>query len=61
MFEYEMQKLHAADLLQRADAQRLVKQAVKAGRADRRSARRSAKNASEGPVSSLRSRFARAA
>ncbi|GAA2931047.1 hypothetical protein [Streptomyces enissocaesilis] len=57
MFQHEIQQQHAAELMRRAAAERLVQQAAKA----RRAARASGKNAPEGPVSSLRSRFARAA
>ncbi|WP_434596951.1 hypothetical protein [Streptomyces sp. A5-4] len=61
MFEQEIHKVNQAELIRRADRARLAQQAVDARRAARRVGRRSAKNAPEGPVSSLRSRFARAA
>ncbi|WP_328536531.1 hypothetical protein [Streptomyces sp. NBC_00344] len=57
MFEYELHKTQAADLIREAEAQRLVAEARKA----RRAARRSRKLESQGPVSSLRARFVRAA
>ncbi|MEV0094048.1 hypothetical protein [Streptomyces sp. NPDC050738] len=57
MFEYEIQKLQQADLIAKADHQRLVNEFRKA----RRDARRSGKHGTEGRVSTLRSRFARAA
>lgn len=61
MFEHEIQKQYAAELIRLAANERLARQAAKAHRAARRTARESGRNASEGPVSSLRSRFARAA
>ncbi|OEJ24885.1 hypothetical protein AR457_10790 [Streptomyces agglomeratus] len=61
MYEHEIQQQHAAELMRVAAAERLARQAVKARRAARRTARASGQNASEGPVSSLRNRFARAA
>ncbi|MGR8008087.1 hypothetical protein [Streptomyces hypolithicus] len=65
MFELEIQKQHAAELIRRADAERLARQAVTARRAARRAARHGGRhsggNTPEGPVSSLRSRFTRAA
>ena len=61
MFEYEIQKLRTAELLRQAEQERLVTQIRRARRDTRRAERRSAKNATEGRVSSLRSRFARAA
>ncbi|MFE2944465.1 hypothetical protein ACFXKG_36290 [Streptomyces sp. NPDC059255] len=57
MFEYELQKIHAAELIRRAEHQRLVREAGTA----RRWARRTARNAPEGPVKQRRGRFARAA
>ncbi|MBT2487574.1 hypothetical protein J7E96_03290 [Streptomyces sp. ISL-96] len=61
MFEREIQQQHAAELMRLAAIERLARQAAKARRANRRAARASGQKASEGPVSSLRSRFARAA
>ncbi|MEN8650738.1 hypothetical protein ABCR94_08915 [Streptomyces sp. 21So2-11] len=61
MFEYEIQKINQAELIRQADRARLARQAVDARRAARRAGRRSAKNAPEGPVYSLRSLFDRAA
>ncbi|MBT2397954.1 hypothetical protein [Streptomyces sp. ISL-100] len=61
MFEHEIQQQHAAELIRLAATERLARQAAKARRANRRAARASGQNASEGPVSSLRNRFARAA
>ncbi|MCT9091553.1 hypothetical protein N4G70_22170 [Streptomyces sp. ASQP_92] len=58
MFDYEMHKTHEAELLRRADRERLVGQAR---RAARRFGRRSGDNGPEGPVSSPRNRFVRAA
>ncbi|MFI6704634.1 hypothetical protein ACIBJC_37860 [Streptomyces sp. NPDC050509] len=57
MFEYELQKIHAAELIRRAEHQRLVREAGAA----RRRARRTAGNAPEGRVRQLRGRFDRAA
>ncbi|MEV5278939.1 hypothetical protein [Streptomyces sp. NPDC051994] len=57
MFEYEMFKSREAELLRRADRERLVDQARRA----RRRFGRTADNGPEGRVSSPRSRFARAA
>ncbi|GHA92868.1 hypothetical protein [Streptomyces chryseus] len=61
MFEHEIQQQHAAELRRVAAGERLARQAAKARKARRRAARSSGQNASEGPVSSLRNRFARAA
>ncbi|MFI6687016.1 hypothetical protein [Streptomyces sp. NPDC050485] len=58
MFEYEMYKSRETELLRRADRERLVDQARRAGR---RFGRRHGDNGPEGPVSSLRNRFVRAA
>ncbi|MEU5899321.1 MULTISPECIES: hypothetical protein [Streptomyces] len=59
MFEYEMHQMRAAELVRRADHQRLVGEARKS----RATARRSARDEAEGPVSTpLRKiRFMRAA
>ncbi|MEV6790584.1 hypothetical protein AB0M87_00990 [Streptomyces sp. NPDC051320] len=57
MFRYELQKIHTAELIRAADAQRLVAEVRK----ERRTARRSRKHEAQGPVSSLRARFVRAA
>ncbi|AYG80261.1 hypothetical protein DWB77_02392 [Streptomyces hundungensis] len=59
MFDYEMHKTHEAELLRRADQERLVGQARRAGR--RFFGRRSDDNGPEGRVSSPRNRFVRAA
>ncbi|MGW0547830.1 hypothetical protein [Streptomyces altiplanensis] len=61
MFQHELQQQYAAELMRRAAAERLVHQAAKARRAARRAGRASGENTPEGPVSSLRNRFARAA
>ncbi|MER0448455.1 hypothetical protein ABR738_28510 [Streptomyces sp. Edi4] len=58
MFDYETYKTHEAELLRRADHERLVGQARRAGR--RRAARRG-DNGPKGPVSPPRDRFVRAA
>ncbi|MFJ8311153.1 MULTISPECIES: hypothetical protein [unclassified Streptomyces] len=58
MFEYEMHKSRETELLRRADRERLVNQARRAGR---RFGRRTGDNGPEGRVSSLRDRFVRAA
>ena len=58
MFDYEMHKVHEAELLRRADQERLVDQARRAGR---RFGRRNGGNRPEGRVSSPRNRFVRAA
>ncbi|MFJ8001506.1 hypothetical protein ACIQ7D_31120 [Streptomyces sp. NPDC096310] len=57
MFEYELQKIHTAELIRRAEHERLVREAGAA----RRWARRSARNAPGGRVNPLRGRFDRAA
>ncbi|MFG2503382.1 hypothetical protein ACGFSB_34880 [Streptomyces sp. NPDC048441] len=58
MFEYEMHQLRAADLAREADHHRLVREAKAA-----RAARRSARQETEGRVSTTlrRTRFTRAA
>ncbi|MGW1867392.1 hypothetical protein ACWCPS_17715 [Streptomyces mauvecolor] len=58
MFEYEMHKVHEAELLRRADQERLAGRARRAGR---RFGRRDGDNGPEGRVSSPRNRFVRAA
>ncbi|MBT2539839.1 hypothetical protein J7E99_03745 [Streptomyces sp. ISL-44] len=55
MFEYEIAAARRADLIREADEYRLVREAKKARRASSRS------QDPEGPVTGLRSRFARAA
>jgi hypothetical protein len=57
MIEYELQKIHAAELVRQADTYRLVRQL----RQVRREARRAAKGAGEGRLNALRDRFDRAA
>jgi hypothetical protein len=57
MFEYELHKINAAELIRRAEVQRTVRQAVLA----RRVARRSGRNDTEGRVSADPKRFQRAA
>ncbi|MFJ9031106.1 hypothetical protein ACIRQP_21760 [Streptomyces sp. NPDC102274] len=57
MFEYELQKINAAELIRRADRQRLVREI----RTARRQARRAAKEAREGRVNTPHDRFTRAA
>ncbi len=56
MFEYEIAEIRRAELIQEAEAARLVRQV----RRSRRAARRSAKDG-EGAVSRLAERFVRAA
>ncbi|MER6998895.1 hypothetical protein [Streptomyces sp. NPDC000410] len=56
MFPYEFHKEHQAELIRRADTERLARQVRRARRAERRSA----ENGPEGRVS-IRSRFERAA
>ncbi|MEU9098764.1 hypothetical protein [Streptomyces sp. NPDC048361] len=58
MYDYEIFKSHQADLLRRADQERLARQVR---RDARRAGRRSGDNGPEGQVSSVRSRFVRAA
>lgn len=57
MFEYEMHQMRAAELIRRADNERLVRQARKA----RQEAARDAGNEGEGRVESHRGRFVSAA
>ncbi|WP_405776892.1 hypothetical protein [Streptomyces sp. NBC_00859] len=57
MFQYELQKVYAAELLRRAEAERLAGRALRA----RRAARRSGRNDTQGAVRSLRDRFVHAA
>ncbi|MGW2510449.1 hypothetical protein ACWC0A_13615 [Streptomyces scopuliridis] len=57
MFEYELQKINAAELIRRADHQRLVREV----RTARRQARRAAKEDREGRVNAPHDRFAPAA
>jgi hypothetical protein len=61
MFEHEIQKLRTAELLRKAENDRLVTQILRARRDARRAARRTGRNGTEGRVSALRSRFVRAA
>ncbi|WP_405938983.1 hypothetical protein OG338_22150 [Streptomyces sp. NBC_00726] len=62
MFEYELHKAMHAELLRRADLQRLAGEATRARRA-RRDARRTVRQEPEGPVSTggVRDRFTHAA
>ncbi|MFE4538333.1 hypothetical protein ACFRKB_25200 [Streptomyces scopuliridis] len=57
MFEYELQKINAAELIRKAEQQRLVREI----RTARRQARRAAGKDREGRVSTRHDRFARAA
>ncbi|MFE2843699.1 hypothetical protein ACFXKS_09120 [Streptomyces scopuliridis] len=57
MFEYELQKINAAELIRRADQQRLVREV----RTARRQARRAAKEDREGRVNTPHDRFTPAA
>ncbi|GGT49263.1 hypothetical protein [Streptomyces purpureus] len=57
MFEYELHRINQAELIARADAERLAGQFRKA----RRAQRRSAKHEAEGRVSRSPSAFTRAA
>ncbi|MGW8883590.1 hypothetical protein [Streptomyces sp. NPDC055749] len=57
MYAYELHQIQAAELMRRAEAQRLARQAVLARRAERRSGR----DDTEGRVSADPSRFAHAA
>ncbi|MCL7381919.1 hypothetical protein ACFU76_20480 [Streptomyces sp. NPDC057539] len=57
MFEFELQKINAAELMRRADQRRLVREI----RTARRQARRAAKQAREGRVNTPHHRFARVA
>ncbi|MEU6878169.1 hypothetical protein [Streptomyces sp. NPDC046712] len=59
MFAYELHRLHHAELVREAAAQRLSRQAVKARRAAK--AARSGDHDSEGRVGAERGRFVRAA
>ncbi|MFG2718187.1 hypothetical protein ACGFW5_07775 [Streptomyces sp. NPDC048416] len=58
MYDYDLYKTHQAELLRRAEHERLVGQAR---RGARRFGRRSGGNGPDGQVSSPRDRFARAA
>ncbi|MBD0421034.1 hypothetical protein AB0L35_28030 [Streptomyces sp. NPDC052309] len=61
MFEYELQQYRSADLIRRAERERLAREAVLARRAERRAAaRRTAETESHSPRP-RRHRFARAA
>ncbi|MEU4267065.1 hypothetical protein [Streptomyces sp. NPDC026092] len=60
MFAYELNRLHHAELVREAAAQRLTRQAVTARRAAKAAAR-SGEHESEGRVGEARDRFARAA
>ncbi|MET8125214.1 hypothetical protein ABZV67_12260 [Streptomyces sp. NPDC005065] len=60
MYTYELHKIHEAELLRRAELERVVRQARRARRA-RRAARRSGRQEDEGVVSTFRNRFVRAA
>ncbi|MEU0279499.1 MULTISPECIES: hypothetical protein [unclassified Streptomyces] len=57
MFAYELQKINEAELIRRAEEQRLVREV----RAARRQARRAAREAREGRVNTWHDRFTRAA
>lgn len=59
MFEYDMNRLHHAELVREAAAERLARQAVTARRAAE--AARSESQESEGRVGPARGRFVRAA
>ncbi|MFE6667153.1 hypothetical protein ACFVFH_26780 [Streptomyces sp. NPDC057697] len=61
MYAYQLHELRAAELHRRAERDRLVREALRARRAARRTARRSGRKEAEGPVSTDRKRFARAA
>ncbi|MCX4845009.1 hypothetical protein [Streptomyces sp. NBC_00893] len=57
MHAYWLHELHAAELRRRAEQDRLVREALRA----RRAARRSGHKEAEGPVSTDRKRFVHAA
>ncbi|WP_328906018.1 hypothetical protein OG230_25285 [Streptomyces sp. NBC_00234] len=57
MYAYELHQIQAAELIRRAESQRLVREAVLA----RRAARRTGRDDTEGRVSANRSRFVHAA
>lgn len=61
MFERELQKIREAELISRADRERLVRTARLARRNARRAARESVRQESERPVSTDRDRFTHAA
>ncbi|MFE3946688.1 hypothetical protein ACFXPV_33265 [Streptomyces sp. NPDC059118] len=62
MDTFEINRLHVAELLGRAERERVVRQTVRARRDARRAARRaSRRKAAERPVSTDRERFAHAA
>ncbi|MFH8975427.1 hypothetical protein [Streptomyces sp. NPDC017890] len=61
MFEYDLQQTRSAELIRRADAARLVREAVRARRAARRETRRGAAPAESHTSRFRRHRFARAA
>ncbi|MET9374261.1 hypothetical protein ACFYV5_07325 [Streptomyces sp. NPDC003035] len=60
MFAYELHRMHHAELVREAAAQRLTRQAVRARRAAKAAARSGGHDA-EGRVGSARGRFVRAA
>ncbi|MEV0488858.1 hypothetical protein [Streptomyces atratus] len=57
MYAYDLHKIREAELLHRAERERVLQQV----RRDRRAARRSGRKEDEGAVSSLRNRFVHAA
>ncbi|MFE7788297.1 hypothetical protein [Streptomyces sp. NBC_01800] len=57
MYAYELHKIQEAELLRRAELERVVRQARRA----RRAARRSGRQEDEGAVSTFRNRFVHAA
>ncbi|MFC5638739.1 hypothetical protein [Streptomyces bullii] len=61
MYEYELQQSRSADLIRRAEHERLVREAVRARRAARREAARRAPEAESHTRRFRRDRFARTA
>ncbi|WP_328309287.1 hypothetical protein OG432_08370 [Streptomyces sp. NBC_00442] len=61
MYDYEIYKNRQAELLRRADQERLARQVRQVRRDERRAGRRSGDNDPKGQVNSPRNRFARAA
>ncbi|MEU7019834.1 hypothetical protein ABZ990_04150 [Streptomyces sp. NPDC046203] len=61
MFTYELHRAQHAELVRQADTRRLAREAARATRSAARAGRRSGRQETEGRVSTLADRFARAA
>ncbi|MFD9501479.1 hypothetical protein [Streptomyces sp. NPDC060035] len=61
MYAYDLHRIHAAEMIRRADEQHTVRQVVLARRAARRSVRRAGRDDTEGRVSKYLDRFVHAA